>query len=534
VNVARAVTPHAAPVERDANPDVVARYLEDAAHYPGGHAVAVARPRSAAEASAVVRAASRVLPIGAQSSLTGGATPAGDLVLSTERLTHIHIGSGRVVAGAGVTLQTLQDSLAAQRVWLPPVPTYLGATVGGAVSTNAAGAATFKYGAMRQWVEGITVVLPCGDVLSIARGEISASDEGVIVIRTGAGDRTVVVPDLRMPDVPKRSAGYHAAPGMDVIDLFIGAEGTLGVIVEAELRVQPRPAAVCWALVPLASESAAIALTGDLRDAAIATWRNGDPIGIDLSAIEHIDRRSLDVIREDGVDRRLDLSLSAGTDVVLLAQIELSASIAARDLWKDLAEWTIEKTDETPIDRLCRLLQRHGALDATEIAFPGNVRRAAQFVELREAVPSGVNRRVAQARASDPRIHKTAADMIVPYARFGEMMHDCRRLCAGAGLDLAVWGHISDGNVHPNVIPRSYDDVERGRGMLVELAARVIEMGGCPLAEHGVGRNPVKQQLLRMLYGDAGIDAMRRVKLSLDPEWKLAPGVLFQPRATSA
>jgi len=114
------------------------------------------------------------------------------------------------------------------------------------------------------------------------------------------------------------------------------------------------------------------------------------------------------------------------------------------------------------------------------------------------------------------------------------MMHECRRLCADADLDLAVWGHISDGNVHPNVIPRSYDDVERGRGMLVELAARVIEMGGCPLAEHGVGRNPVKQQLLRMLYGDAGIDAMRRVKLSLDPEWKLAPGVLFQPRATSA
>ena len=63
--------------------------------------------------------------------------------------------------------------------------------------------------------------------------------------------------------------------------------------------------------------------------------------------------------------------------------------------------------------------------------------------------------------------------------------------------------------------------------MLLELARLVIAMGGCPLAEHGVGRNPVKQQLLRMLYGEAGIDAMRRVKLSLDPEWKLAPGVLF-------
>ena len=117
--------------------------------------------------------------------------------------------------------------------------------------------------------------------------------------------------------------------------------------------------------------------------------------------------------------------------------------------------------------------------------------------------------------------------MIVPYAEFGRMMQACRAMCAAATLDLAVWGHISDGNVHPNIIPRSYEDVERGRQMLVELARLVIEMGGCPLAEHGVGRNPVKQALLQMLYGERGVDAMRRVKLSLDPAWKLAPGVLF-------
>jgi FAD/FMN-containing dehydrogenase len=214
------------------------------------------------------------------------------------------------------------------------------------------------------------------------------------------------------------------------------------------------------------------------------------------------------VIREDGVDVRLNIAISPDTEVVLLAQVEIEA-------------------DRT-LEMLEPLMSRHVSLDATEVALPSNPRRAAAFVELREAVPSGVNRRVGLAHASDPRIHKTAADMIVPFNQFGDMMGTCRRLCAEHHLDLAVWGHISDGNVHPNIIPRDYDDVVRGKRVLLALAGAVIAMGGCPLAEHGVGRNPVKQQMLEMLYGRVGVSAMRRVKLSLDPDWKFSPGVLFQ------
>ena len=146
---------------------------------------------------------------------------------------------------------------------------------------------------------------------------------------------------------------------------------------------------------------------------------------------------------------------------------------------------------------------------------------------MREAVPAGVNRRVARAKQADPAISKTAADMIVPYDRFDEMMAVCRRLFDERGLDLAVWGHISDGNVHPNVIPKHVEDVRKGREAILALGDAVIAMGGCPLAEHGVGRNPIKQQLLRRLYGDAGIDAMRAIKLSLDPNGSLASGVIF-------
>jgi D-lactate dehydrogenase (cytochrome) len=90
-----------------------------------------------------------------------------------------------------------------------------------------------------------------------------------------------------------------------------------------------------------------------------------------------------------------------------------------------------------------------------------------------------------------------------------------------------VWGHISDGNVHPNVIPRSAADVDRGRDAILALGREVIAMGGCPLAEHGVGRSATKQQLLALLYGEAGVASMLAVKRALDPQGQLARGVIF-------
>jgi D-lactate dehydrogenase (cytochrome) len=174
------------------------------------------------------------------------------------------------------------------------------------------------------------------------------------------------------------------------------------------------------------------------------------------------------------------------------------------------------------------VLDDAGVFDVTELALPGDRRRAEQLVAVREAVPSGVNQRVGAAKRDvDLRIEKTAADMVVPFDRFGEMMDVYRHGFAARGLDFAVWGHISDGNVHPNVIPRSYDDVLRGKEAILAFGREVARLGGCPLAEHGVGRNPVKQALLRQLYGDAGVAQMRAVKQALDPGWKLAPGVIF-------
>jgi D-lactate dehydrogenase (cytochrome) len=173
----------AAAGEIRSDPDVVRQFLEDAAHFPGGHAEGIASPANEGEVSAVLRSAANVLPIGAQSSLTGGATPMGGLLLSTSRMNRIlEIGTDAVRVEAGVTLLDLDGALARAGKYYPPSPTFAGAFVGGVIATNAAGAATFKYGTTRDWVRAITVVLPGGDVLDVERGVTTADRNGTFEI----------------------------------------------------------------------------------------------------------------------------------------------------------------------------------------------------------------------------------------------------------------------------------------------------------------------------------------------------------------
>jgi D-lactate dehydrogenase (cytochrome) len=515
-------------IERD--PDVLASVVEDAAHFPGGFASGVAVPSSEAEVAALVREATSILPIGAQSSLTGGATPKGELVLSTARLNSIvDEGVGRVRAGAGVALLGLDAALAASGRYYPPVPTFTGACAGGIAATNAAGAATFKYGTTRDWVLALTVVLANGDVLDIERGRTMADRDGVLeIVLTSGGSRRLRIAGYRMPEVPKLSAGYFSAPGMDLIDLFLGSEGTLGVITEVTLRVLPARPAMCLAFVPFDNRAAALAFVTRMRDAARETWRTGDARGLDVAAIEHMDARCLEVLREDGADRALGVALPDRAAIALLVTIELNAAMTSAQAFDEIGRARDRGAPDTPLVRLCRALDGAGVLDAVEIAVPGDRARELQLLALREAVPAGVNARVGRAkREIDSRIAKTAADMIVPFERLDELMAIYEEEFRRRGLDGAVWGHISDGNLHPNVIPRSMADMESGREAILAFGREAIRLGGSPLAEHGVGRNPVKQQLLAELYGRHGIEEMRAIKRVLDPEWKLAPGVLF-------
>ena len=515
------------------DPDVIASFLEDAAHFPGGHAAGIASPASEAAVASLLRTASSVLPIGAQSSLTGGATPMGDVLLGTSRLNRIiEAGSDWARVEPGVTLTALDLALAQTGQYYPPAPTFAGAFVGGVVATNAAGAATFKYGTTRDWVRALTVVLPSGDVLDIERGTTIAADgrfELVLADRTAQ----VRVPHYRMPRVAKLSAGYYAAPDMDLIDLFIGSEGTLGVITEVTLRVLPKRPAMCLAFVPFADRRAALAFVTRLRDAAIETWRTGDPHGLDVAAIEHMDARCLALLREDGADRLYGVVIPDRTAIALLVTLELPADLSSAQAFDEIGRAREPGAPDSALTRLCHALDEAGVLDEVEIAVPGDLARAGQLLALREAVPAGVNARVGRAKQTvDARIAKTAADMIVPFGCLEELLTIYDREFDRRGLDAAVWGHISDGNLHPNVIPRSMVDVESGKEAILSFGREVIRLGGSPLAEHGVGRNAVKQQLLLELYGREGVEEMRAVKRAIDPQMTLAPGVLFSDERT--
>jgi D-lactate dehydrogenase (cytochrome) len=344
---------------------------------------------------------------------------------------------------------------------------------------------------------GLTVVLANGDVLELRRGEVAASPDGIFEVELSSGHTIpVTVPTYRMPDVAKLSAGYYAKPGMDLIDLFIGAEGTLGIIVEATLRVILRPRRAV-ALIRCDSDAQAVAVTGALRGES------------PVSAIEYMDARALRVVPDD-VFARTGVARPRGDSVLLMVQIE------------------VESDESGTFARMQDVLDSCGITDEATVAAPDDERGAQRLFELREAVPASVNALVAAAKASThPDIEKTAGDMVVPFSHLAESLALYRRAFESRGLDYAIWGHVSDGNLHPNLIPRTLKDMTGGREALFEIARGVIGMDGAPLAEHGVGRSALKQRLLRELCGDEGIEQMRAVKRALDPDWKLAPGVLF-------
>jgi len=248
-----------------------------------------------------------------------------------------------------------------------------------------------------------------------------------------------------------------------------------------------------------------------------------------VAAIESMDRRCLELLREDGKDRESGLRLPPDADTAILFQAELPpGTTAAAVMDQAAAAGEAGVGGETVVGRLLRCLDDGRALDSLELALPGDTRRAEQLLAAREAVPEAVNRRIgALQRSGLSRVRKTAADMIVPFGHLETMLALYRRGFEQRGLDHALWGHVSDGNIHANVIPRSEEDVALGEEAFLDFGYEVARLGGCPLSEHGVGRSACKQELLRRLYGDRGIEEMRGVKRALDPENKLAPGVIF-------
>jgi len=207
--------------------------------------------------------------------------------------------------------------------------------------------------------------------------------------------------------------------------------------------------------------------------------------------------------------------------------VELPPSYDRARAIEEVASYA-DATTRGPVASLCRILDRRGLLAAAVPALPGEEDRRRALFALREAVPEGVNARVRDAalRSGDP-VSKSGSDVIVPFDRLDEAVARYRAILAATGLDSAVWGHISDGNLHPNLIAADAAGMDKARAAQVAIGEVAIELGGSPMAEHGTGRNPCKQRLLAALHGAAGVASMRATKRALDPRWIFAPGVLF-------
>ena len=254
----------------------------------GGHAARVVFPESADEIARVLREASRegtpVTVSGAGTGLVGGRVPFGGIVLATDRLNQIKAiqkedEGGRAVAESGVVLADFQRAVEMRGLLYPPDPTERSCYLGATVATNASGARTFKYGPTRAFVQRLRVALATGDVVDLHRGEWSAGAGGHLKIPLAGGRELLArVPSYRMPATRKHASGYYVAPGMDAIDLFIGSEGTLGVITEVEVKLLAAPENVLSGVVFFKTEDALLGFRARSARAQFANHeRRGRP-----------------------------------------------------------------------------------------------------------------------------------------------------------------------------------------------------------------------------------------------------------------
>jgi D-lactate dehydrogenase (cytochrome) len=428
----------------------------------------VALPDSTARVAELVALCAReriaVVPQGGNTSYCGGATPrpvGNEILLSLRRMRKIRAVDAvndSLTAEAGCVLADLQAAAAGVNRLLPmSLGSEGSATLGGIVSTNAGGTAVLRYGMMRALVLGLEVVLPDGRVLD----QLSA---------------------LR-----KDNTGY------DVKQLFIGAEGTLGVVTAAVLRLFPRPAAQATAFVALESPAAALAMLGELRGA----------LGDAVTTFEILPRVALEFVVRHVPGTR--------------------DPFAATHAWYVLAEASSAAGDGTFAGRFESALAAciEGGLVADAAIAASEAERQA-FWRLRETIPE------AQGREGASLKH----DICVEPARLPAFVEDGRALLErlAPGARLVAYGHLGDGNLHFNLSEPAGGDGGALAARTAEIRRAVHDLvgrhRGSFAAEHGIGQSKVGE--LERYEDPAALDLMRAIKGAVDPHGIMNPGKVLR------
>ena len=445
-------------------PDDIAPYILEWRGYYHGNTPAVVRPADVREVAAVMTLANElgvpVVPQGGNTGLVGGGTPdesGREIVLSLARLDRIRAvdpAGGTATVEAGVILEKLQEAAADAGMLFPLSLGSQGACrIGGNISTNAGGTGVLAYGNMRSMVLGLEVVLPTGEIWDGLRALL------------------------------KDNSGY------DLKQLFIGAEGTLGVITAAVVKLFPTPRGISVAIAGLDSPAAALKLFKLARDRA----------GAGLTGFELMARSGMEMSVRHVPGARDPLAGAHAWYVLLEASSGRSEADAGEMVEAILAE----------------------ALEAGVVAdavIAASLEQGRAFWRLRHELSD----------AQRPEGASIKHDISVAVERVPEFLHRAiAAVCAAVpGSRPVPFGHMGDGNIHFNISQPVGADAEAFMARAPELHrlvhAAVAEMGGSIAAEHGLGR--YKRELLVDVKSRVELDLMRRIKAALDPKNILNPG----------
>ncbi len=418
-------------------------------------------PDSGAEVASVVRVAAEtgtpIVARGAGTGQTGGAVAArGGIVVSfarMRRVLEIDRTDLQVVAEPGVVFADLTAALAPFGLFFPPDPgSGRACTIGGMVANNASGPHAVKWGTTSAYVLGAEVVLADGSVI-VTGGE--------------------------------RSKALKSSSGIDLTKLFVGSEGTLGILTRLRLRAQPRPPA----------RAVVLAAYEDLDD-TVRTIDDLFAAGILPATAELLDRTAVEALMK----WRPDLGLPTG-EAVLFVEVEgtrasVSSSVSeVEDIVKKRAQVTQRAEEEAAIQRLWQA--RGGLAAASSLVFPGKHRIFA------------------------------GEDLSVPISEIPRAIRRAREIGAETRTSVIFYGHFGDGNVHSAIVidPTDADQVRRADELADRLHRLALEVGGTVTGEHGTGA--VRQRYMALEHG-AAYEVMKRIKATLDPHGIMNPGKLFE------
>lgn len=454
--------------------------VQDASHFQG-EAENSFSPESEAEVVSFLKKAARdrrpVTISGAGTGLTGARVPQGGDLLCTDRMNRVvkidwdaARQAGSVVVQPGVSLQALEEALEPAGLFYPPDPGEKKAFLGGTVSTNASGPRSLKYGPTRRWVRRLRVVLPQGELIELRRGKQKAKE------------LQVPLPTYTMPAC-KNAAGYFSAPEMDAVDLFIGAEGTLGVITEIELEILRCPEAVLSGILFFDSEWDCFSFAQEARR-------------LEARAVEFFDSRSLAFLSR----KHPDLPLGTGGAIYFQQECRAAEFDKRLDAWERLSE----QFNARPSD--CWFARQE-----EDLRF---------FRHLRYDLPASVNEQVAHNG-----FQKVGTDFAVPAPQGRGMFKIYLQDLPASGLEFLLWGHLGEDHLHANFLPETQEEFDRAWELYGQLARMAVQLGGTVSAEHGIGK--VRIPYLEMMVGREGLRQMARLKKALDPAGILNRGNIF-------